>query len=343
MEKILIFSSFFYPLFSLEQFLYNSPIVLGPKFKICLRFLRFRVKSRPRGGGGYPITSNSWLMKKTLMYTGKRTVFINDTHCGSDYALKSPLAEHNGQSSGMTKEQEQIWEHWRECAKEWKNPDCMIFNGDLIDGAGKADKGSSVWTPDLDEQSIDFKNCLKHWGRAKVLYAITGTPYHVKSDAMHVEEIIARDLGAVKEKGRYASQFKLINLAPDKTLNTDKERIIHITHHMGSTSSWQYRGSAPSRAMAMLMLNESHFLERNRKIFGIVRAHVHHYWQEKSASRLMQVLPCWQLPTNFMLKVMPESPPDLGCVRFTFHNDGTWEDEYKPLPVKMTRPKVHQA
>ena len=277
------------------------------------------------------------------MHSGKTTVFINDTHCGSNYSLKSPKAEVQGQLSGMTKEQEAIYDHWTAVAKKWKNPDCMIFNGDLIDGAGKADKGASVWTPDLDEQAQDFKRLIAQWGKPKQLYAISGTPYHIKSDSVNVEEIIARDLGAIKEHGRHTTQFKLINLAPDKTLNSEYERIVHVTHHMGSTSSWQYRGSAPSRAMAMLMLNESHFLERNRKIFGIIRAHVHHYWQEKSSSRLMQVLPCWQLPTNFMLKVMPESPPDIGCVRFTFYNDGAFEDEFEPLPVKFARPTVHQA
>ena len=57
----------------------------------------------------------------------------------------------------------------------------------------------------------------------------------------------------------------------------------------------------------------------------------------------MQVLPCYQLQTPFMYKIMPESPPDLGSVQYTFYDDGTWEDEYAPLKTKITRMRVNQA
>ena len=248
-----------------------------------------------------------------------------------------------GRSVGMTYQQGLMFEHWKEVAKKWRDPDCIVLNGDLIDGPAKADRGSSVWTVDMDNQAQEFKKLFKYWGKPKKIYAVIGTPYHVNIDAIKIEEQIARDIGAERENSRYATEAKLINLAPDSTFKTDKEKIVHVAHHMGSTKVWMYRGTAPSRAMAMMMLNESHFLERSRKIFGIIRAHVHHYWQEKSSSRLMQVLPCYQLQTPFMYKIMPESPPDLGSVQFNFHEDGTWEDEYAPLKTKITRMKVNQA
>ena len=274
----------------------------------------------------------------------KTVVFINDTHCGSNYGLMSDSAEHeDGRNVGMTYQQGKMLDHWKMVAKKWRDPDCIIFNGDLIDGSARADRGTSVWTPNLDTQAQDFKKLYSHWGTPKKLYAIIGTPYHVQDQTIKVEEQIARDLGAERDNSRYATEAKLINLAPDSTLATPNERIVHVTHHMGSTKVWMYRGTAPSRAMAMMMLNESHFLERKRKIFGIVRAHVHHFWQEKSSSRLMQVLPCYQMQTPFMYKVMPESPPDLGTVRFTFNADGSWFDEFEPLPTKLMRHKIHQA
>jgi len=274
----------------------------------------------------------------------KTVVFVNDTHCGSNVGLMSDIAEHeDGRNVGMTYQQGKMLDHWKMCAKKWRNPDCMILLGDLIDGAARADRGTSIWTPNLDTQAQDFKKLYSLWGKAKKTYAIIGTPYHVVDATIKVEEGIARDLGAVRENSRYATEAKLINLAPDSTYNTADERIVHICHHLGGTKIWQYRGTAPSRAMAMMMLNESHFIERKRKIFGIIRAHLHHFWQEKSSSRLMQVLPCYQLPTPFMLKVMPESPPDLGTVRFTFHADGSWEDEFEPLPTKLIRHRINQA
>jgi hypothetical protein len=274
----------------------------------------------------------------------KRTVFINDTHCGSNYGLMSDDAQNeDGRSVGMSYQQGMMLDHWKEVAKRWRDPDCIVFNGDLIDGSAKADRGSSVWTVNMDTQAQDFKKLFSYWGKPKKLFAVIGTPYHVNVDAIKIEEQIARDLGAEREMSRYATEAKLINLAPDSTYKTENERIVHVAHHMGSTKVWMYRGTAPSRSMAMIMLNESHFLERKRKIFGIVRAHVHHYWQEKSTNRLMQVLPCYQLQTPFMYKIMPESPPDLGSVQYTFHEDGTWEDEHAMMKTKITRPKVHQA
>ena len=276
--------------------------------------------------------------------TYKTTVFINDTHCGSMYGLMSDKATmENDRPVGFGKSQEAIFEHWKMCAKEWKNPDCMIFMGDLIDGSGHYDRGTSVWTGDLDKQATDFKKLIKYWGKPKKLFSIMGTPVHVQEGTIQVEEQIGRDLGSVREHGAHTTYAKLINLAPDKTYKTKQERIFHIAHHMGGTKIWMYRGTAPSRAMAILMLNESHFLDRDRKIFGLVRAHVHHYWQEKSTSRVMQVLPAWQLQTPFVFKIMPESAPDIGAVRFTIHDDGTFEDEVLPLPNKAVRYKVHQG
>jgi len=274
----------------------------------------------------------------------KTTVFINDTHCGSKVGLMSDKAiDEDDRNIGFTKNQEVIFEHWRECAKKWKNPDCMILLGDLIDGRARYDNSTSVWTPDMDLQAQDFMKLIQYWGKPKKIFSIIGTPTHVQDATIKVEEQIARAMGAQKERNSSSTYAKLINLAPDQTFKTKQERIFHITHHMGSTKVWMYRGTAPSRAMAMMMLNESHFLDKDRKIFGIVRAHVHHYWQEKSTSRVMQVLPCWQNQTPFMFKVMAESAPDIGAVRFTIHEDGTFEDEVLPLPNEKIRYKVHQG
>ena len=276
--------------------------------------------------------------------THKTTVFINDTHCGSNVGLMSDKAENDdGRKIGFGRNQEAIFEHWKECAKQWKNPDCIVMLGDLVDGRARYDNSTSVWTPNLDTQAEDFKRCLKYWGKPKKLFSLIGTETHTRDATIKVEEQIARTLGAEREGGNFSTYAKIINLAPDKTLNTKSERLFHITHHMGSTRVWMYRGTAPSRAMAMMMLNESHFLDRNRKIFGIVRAHVHHYWQEKSTSRVMQVLPCWQAQTPFGFKIAPETPPDIGGVRFTIHDDGTFEDEVLPLPNAKIRYKVHQG
>ncbi len=103
-----------------------------------------------------------------------------------------------------------------------------------------------------------------------------------------------------------------------------------------------YRSTALARDMAGMMLNESHFLERDRghKIFGIVRAHNHYFWYSESASRIMIQAPCWQLMTPFMHKIGATSPPDIGAVQLTVYEDGTWDKEHKLLKTKELLPKV---
>ena len=87
----------------------------------------------------------------------KRTVFINDTHCGSNVGLMTDTAEHEGgRKVGMTYQQGIMLDHWKAVAKKWRDPDCIVLNGDLIDGPAKADRGSSVWTVDMDNQAQEF-------------------------------------------------------------------------------------------------------------------------------------------------------------------------------------------
>jgi hypothetical protein len=106
--------------------------------------------------------------------SSKTIVFINDTHCGSNYGLMSDEAQHeDGRSVGMTYQQGKMLDHWKMVAKNWRNPDCIIFNGDLIDGSARADRGTSVWTPNLDTQAQDFKELYSYWGTPKILHAIT--------------------------------------------------------------------------------------------------------------------------------------------------------------------------
>jgi len=276
--------------------------------------------------------------------TYKTTVFINDTHVGSQVGLISDTArDGDDRKIGMIHDQEIIFDHWKETAKKWKNPDCMVLLGDLVDGRAKYDNSTSVWTPDMDVQAQEFQRLLKYWGKPKTVFSIYGTLTHTRDATIKVENQIARDLNAKREHGKYTTFDRFVNLAPDKTLNTDKEKIFHLAHHVGSTRVWMYRGTAISKAMAMMMLNETHYIEKKRKVFGIVRGHVHYYWIEKSTSRVMQCLPCWQNKTEFLYKIAPESAPDIGCVRYLIHDDGTFEDELLALPSKGLRRDVQQG
>lgn len=277
---------------------------------------------------------------------------MNDIHSGSDFAVKSPWAtrreiQDDDPDDGPTFEtvhsaqsprQKILFEYWEMLAKKWKRPDILVVNGDLIEGLQKRAHITRCWSDNLQDQADDSMRLIKMFD-AKKIFVIRGTEYHTGSAGNDIEENIAKELNAVKVGQKYSSYFRLINLAPEGS----PEKIIHFTHHIQGSKFMHYRGMPLSRAMANMMLNEGHWVDRQkfRSIFGIVRAHVHYYWYEESASRMMLQAPAWQLQTPYGFKVNPESPPDIGAVKFTFYSNGKWDKEHQLLKTKLTMPKVY--
>jgi len=296
-----------------------------------------------------------------IMYTGLRTGIINDLHSGSTVSLKHPdsFNTNSGLDPGLNRYQVGLWEFWKsEIVPKFKNLDCLILNGDLCELMQPRNRMTETWSPDPIDQVVNVLRLISML-QPKKTYITRGTPYHVQDGALHVEELVGKYLNdgfdgtdvdekysfkipkatnCIKYQNRFALEARLINLAPAKS----EPRVFHITHHIASTSAWQYRGTAPSKAISTLMLNESHFIDRKiwKRITGILRAHVHHYWYEESANRMMLVNPAWQLQTPFMFKVMPESPPDIGACQIIIENDGWIHHRKHILDSKVTRPPV---
>ena len=301
------------------------------------------------------------------------TGFLNDFHSGSNVSLMHEKAYNSDgeRNVEMNKYQEGLWNYFVELAKEWKKAklDCLVLNGDLCELMMARNRMTECWSGNPVDQVVNVVRLIDMI-KPKKIYIIRGTPYHVDSDGLHVEEMVGQYLTkgvdgddldtyddepsdkysqynikpvakCVKYRGRYALEARLINLATPKA----EPRIWHVTHHMGSTGAWQYRGTAPSKAMSTLMLNESSFIDRKiwNRIFGIARAHVHHFWYEESASRVMLVNPCWQLQTPFMFKVMPENIPDIGGTLVYHHTDGHFEKKKFMMNNDVRRPPVFRA
>lgn len=262
--------------------------------------------------------------------TELRTVILNDLHCGSVYAVSK---NHND-----TPEQKTLYEFWIELVKEWKNPDYLILNGDLIDGLAYRGNMEDTWSKDLQKQADDSIELIRMYNPKKI-FVIRGTPYHTQTEGVDLEEYIGKQLNAVKEGDRHSTEVKLINLAPKGA----DPKIVHVAHHLAGSRWFTYRGTALSRDMSAVMLNETHFIDRQKygKIWGIIRAHNHYWWLCESASRVMISCPAWQLPTPFMMKVMPSSPPDIGATQITCYDSGEYDIEKRLLKTKNLFPKVH--
>jgi len=263
------------------------------------------------------------------------SVILNDLHAGSRF---SPGPD-----------QPVLVDFFKNVAKKWRNPDKLILNGDLIDGLQYRSNMDECWTTDLQEQADYALDMIKMYG-GKSHYVIRGTPYHTQTKGVDLEEWIGRELKAESlvelGKKRYSTQFKVIDMA--KPTPTSKPicqpMVLHFAHHLAGSKWFAYYGSALAREMNDVMLNESHWVDRNvhGKVWGIVRAHVHYFWYAESDSRIMLVCPPWQLATPFVNKIHASSPPlgSLGAVRITVHEDGTFDVEKELLKTKELLPKV---
>ena len=270
-----------------------------------------------------------------------QTVLVSDTHIGHKKGLKSDSAENEGEHSPFyDKKQEALWDAWKEFTKLYRNPDCLILNGDIPDLLSIRSKEDEMWTKDAGEIRREAIKLIKMFGSPKKIFMVKGTPAHVDAEHLVLERDIAKEIGAQLYQNRPLHHFIVVNLAPPGA----DPVIYHVTHHLNSTSNW-YRGTAPAKAAVSIMLNESHFIDRRiwGRITGIIRSHVHHYWYEESDSRRMIVNPCWQLQTNWMVQKMPETAPDIGSVILNHHKDGSfWKERFKVEGAKL-RPPVFQA
>lgn len=269
-----------------------------------------------------------------------KVIFLSDIHAGNQVSVKSDRAviSQDDTISPQNKQQEILFNYWKELAKTWKNPDILIVNGDTIDGLNGRNAITYCWSDNLIDQANDAIRLVNMFG-AKKTFVVRGTPYHTSTKGVDIEEYFAEKLDAVRTGERYTDYSYLVNCAPPNA----PKRIIHITHHVGGSKWFMYRGTALSRDMAGAILNESHFVDKStgEKIRGIVRGHNHYFWYTESASRFMLQLPCWQLMTPFAHKVAAVSPPDIGAVRMEFFNDGFWDEEHRLLKPRELLPKVY--
>lgn len=269
------------------------------------------------------------------------SVLVSDTHIGHDCGLMSDSALHKDKEITQNRWQEPIYDHWKYVCKKYQNPDCLILNGDIVDLLQKRSDESETWTQDITEIKTEAIKLIKMFGNPKKIYFMKGTPAHVTAEHIRLEEDLAKDLKTEIYQNKRVYPYRLIDLAPLGA----KPQIYHITHHMPSTTIWQYRGTGPSKSMASLMLNESSFIKKSdlNKIVGIIRSHVHHFWYEQSLSRRMIVNPCWEAQTNWMIQKMPENRPEIGSVILTHYADGEFDMKPEMLASSKQRPPIFKA
>lgn len=246
-------------------------------------------------------------MTDPKLSNGKRhkILLLSDLHLGSKWALWPPNFTVKNPRTDMIEPIPQntvgktIWAHWLKMLASLKQekPDCIILNGDLIEGAQRKEGGRGLITPEIFQQTAACIKVLKTLPKVP-MYFTAGTDYHQLPDGISADLFIAEAMG-----GEFGDELVI------------EECGIRIfsRHVIGmSQSTWQYQTTAPAREQMLLYINQAS--EKYGKIDVAVFSHRHQFVAAQFRSGLAVVTPCWQGKTVFAVKKGIISPPQLGWV-----------------------------
>jgi hypothetical protein len=261
----------------------------------------------------------------------KTVVCISDLHVGSRLAICPPnLSMRQGGVYRPTEAQAALYQQWAKLAADWRGADALVCCGDAIDGQGPKTRGTEQWSTDLEDQLYAAAALIQMF-RAKRVYLINGTGYHVDAGGRPLESLLGEIIGAERIGTQGArSAEELFLSAGGKTL--------HFAHHISIGTGW-YKTTPLARELVFALLNES----SKHRVDIVIRGHVHYFVGVEFTRQRGYILPCWQLQTRYMLRRSAFAMlPDLGALRFHLRDGNVWLekrifklDESKPQIVNI--------
>ncbi len=228
---------------------------------------------------------------------------LSDLHLGSIYGLLPPrFVRSDGSLAMLNSGQQWLWRQWQKVAKEAAvfRPDVLVVNGDVVDGCQRAQHGTELCLPVLEDQAAAAVEALQYMigvTGVKRVYGVQGTEYH-EGKAAHVAERVYDRIGAVRYAGAGSGRYsrEVLELRHGRAC-------INFAHHVGT-------GRVATLDREALMA-----LDAGADATAVVRSHVHRYMLVEDRHRKVLVTPCWQLQTRFMRKLsVYRMWPDVGAV-----------------------------
>ncbi len=195
-----------------------------------------------------------------------------------------------------------MWHWWREFWDEWVpmathgEPFAVVHNGDAIDGVHH--HGTTQWSHCIADQRTHAEKILR-----PVVDACEGRYYHIRGTEAHVgqsgteEEQLAKALGAIPNKDGQFARWELWKRLGDK--------LIHFTHHIGTTSSAAHETSAVNAEMASAFNEAGRWGHEPPAV--IVRSHRHRHCgitlPAEWGRAIAFVTAAWQLKTPFVYRI----------------------------------------
>lgn len=260
-------------------------------------------------------------------------ICMGDNHSGSVWGLREPrivlpppygttLAGPLGKA---------LYKAYIKLTKEFSSPDFLIHTGDTIEGRQRKDGSKGLWTLDLGQQSDAAVPLIDMWG-ARAVYGVMGTKYHTEDGENYDERTMKAVKNAVAPQGRYAPPDRYVHIAGG---------VLHVSHKIGGTSVFQYRGTPLSRELAMnrVMSQEAEVYKANL----ILRGHVHHYYEVRAGTNSFCVAcPCWKARDDYAGTMHPFTwMPHVGVLLIVV-KDGHVRVEPQLVELKTQRPPLER-
>ena len=263
----------------------------------------------------------------------RNLVVISDTHCGCRLGLcpPTPVPLDDGGSYMASEFQRKVWSYWLEFwdafVPEATNgePYDLVHNGDAIDGVHHS--STTQISHNIEDQLTIAENALQP--RVEQCRAMGGTYYHIRGTEAHVgksaihEEQLAKRLGAKPNADKQYARYDLW-----KRVGGDDGPLVHLLHHIGTTSSSARETSAVNAELAA-EFNEGAQWERKPPNI-IVRSHRHRYsgieLPTKRGRATAVVTPAWQGKTPFAWKIAGArlTEPQFGGLVIRFNEEGVF-------------------
>ena len=237
----------------------------------------------------------------------KNLVVFSDTHCGCRLGLCPPggVKLDDGGTYHTSPFQNEMWSLWRSFWDEWVpqatrgEPYDIVHNGDVIDGVHH---NSTTQVSHNIEDQLRIAQALME-PVVDACKATGGTYYHIRGTGAHVgqssvyEEMLAQRLGAKPNDAGQHARYDLWKRVGGA--------LVHLMHHIGTTSSAAHEASAVNAEMTAEYVEAARW-NREPPDF-IVRSHRHRSiavdLNSAKGYAAAIVTPAWQGKTPFVWKI----------------------------------------
>lgn len=234
-------------------------------------------------------------------------IVFSDTHCGCRLGLHpyQPTRLDDGGFYYPSEFQQKVWSLWEEFWNDWVplvtrgEPYDIVHNGDAIDGVHHG--STTQVSHNIHDQLRIAEECIAP--QVERCKRLGGTYYHIRGTQAHVgqsgvyEEQLARALGAKpNELGQHA-RYDLWKRVGNC--------LVHLLHHVGTTSSAAHEASAVNAELTAEYVEAARW-NREPPDF-IVRSHRHRSiavdMNSAKGYAAAIVTPAWQGKTPFVWRV----------------------------------------